>query len=74
MRWKHPVEPKIGDKKTDVRFALFPTPTDDGYTVWLEWYTVHLRYETQEVATKFGWVPKTRWFEVKTELYTEIII
>jgi hypothetical protein len=69
MRWKRPVEPKIGDEKTDVRFAFFPTPTDDGYTVWLEWYISRLRYETQEVATRGGWVPKTRWFEVKTELY-----
>lgn len=69
MRWKKPVEPKIWDEKTDVRFAFFPVHTDDGYTVWLEWYKVHLRYETQEVATKGGWVPKTRWFVVSTETY-----
>ena len=69
MRWKRPVDPKIGDEKTDVRFAFFPTYTDDGYTVWLEWYKVHLRYETQGVATKGGWVQKTHWFEVKREIY-----
>ena len=69
MRWKKPVEPKIWDEKTDVRFAFFPVHTDDGYTVWLEWYKVHLRYETQEVATKGGWVPKTRWFVISTEIY-----
>ena len=69
MRWKKPVEPKIWDEKTEVRFAFFPVHTDDGYTVWLEWYVVHLRYETQDVATKGGWVQKTRWFVVSTEIY-----
>jgi hypothetical protein len=69
MRWISPVPPKIGDEKTDTRFAFFPTYTDNGYTVWLEWYIVRLRYETREVATKGGYLPKTGWFEIKTELY-----
>ena len=68
MRWKRPVDPKIGDEKTDVRFAFFPTPTDDGYTVWLEWYVVRLRYETRRVAAKGGPVLKTQWFVVSTEI------
>jgi hypothetical protein len=69
MRWKAPVEPQIGDEKTTARFAYSPTRLDDGYTVWLEYYTVHLRYETRDVATKGGWIPKTRWFDCKTELF-----
>lgn len=69
MRWKASPEPRIGDEKTDARFALVPNRTDDGYFVWLEWYTVRLRYETQGVATKGGWVQKIGWFDYKTELY-----
>jgi YD repeat-containing protein len=70
MKWKT-LEPKIGDEKTEVRFAFFPIYTDNGYTLWLERYKVHLRYETQSVATKGGYIlPRTRWFVVSTEIYT----
>jgi YD repeat-containing protein len=69
MKWKT-LEPKIGDEKTEVRFAFFPIYTDNGYTLWLERYKVHLRYETQRVATKGGYIPRTRWFVVSTEIYT----
>jgi hypothetical protein len=71
MRWKASAEPRIGDEKTTARFALLPTRLDDGYIVWLEWYTVHWRYETQDVATIAAgvWCPRTRWFESQTEVY-----
>lgn len=69
MRWRASSEPQIGNEKTDARFAFVPIRTDDGYFVWLEWYTVRLRYETQTVATKAGPMRKTGWFVYKTELY-----
>jgi YD repeat-containing protein len=50
--------------------AWLPTQLDDGYTVWLETYRVHYRYETRRVATKGGYLPRTRWFVVSTEIYT----
>jgi len=68
MKWKT-LAPKLGDEKTEVRFAFFPTYTDDGYTVWLEEYVVHLRYETRTTSprSRYG---HTRWFNIKTESYT----
>lgn len=65
MKWKTD-EPKIGDTKTKTRMAWLPTKLSDGYTVWLETYKVHLRYETRSVATKGGWLPRTGWFETYT--------
>ena len=69
MKWKHE-SPKLGDRRTEVRMAWLPTQLDDGYTVWLETYRVHYRYETRRVATKGGYLPRTRWFVVSTEIYT----
>jgi hypothetical protein len=69
MKWKT-LEPKIGDEKTEVRFAFFPIYTDNGYTLWLERYKVHLRYETRKTPTKFGRLSRTCWFAVSTEIYT----
>jgi YD repeat-containing protein len=50
--------------------AWLPTKLSDGYTVWLETYRVHLRYETQSVAIKSGYIPRTCWLVVSTEIYT----
>jgi hypothetical protein len=69
MKWKHE-SPKLGDRRTEVRMAWLPTKLSDGYTVWLETYRVHLRYETQSVAIKGGYIPRTRWLVVSTEIYT----
>ena len=39
MKWKtNPTILKNGDRRTKIKFALFPIETDDGYTVWLETY------------------------------------
>ena len=67
MKWKHE-SPKLGDRRTEVRMAWLPTQLDDGYTVWLETYRVHYRYETRRVAPKGGSLPRTRWFVVSTEI------
>jgi hypothetical protein len=67
MKWKTTI-PKIGDERTEVRMAWLPTKLDDGYTVWLETYRVHLRYEIRMVPTKFFiGVRAERWFVVGTE-------
>ena len=66
MKWKHE-SPKLGDTRREVKMAWLPTKLSDGYTVWLETYGVHLRYETQSVPTKGGYIPRTRWFEISTE-------
>lgn len=67
MKWKTPPTPTVGDTKYDMRFAFFPTRTEDGYTVWLETYRVLMRYETQQVPTKFGRIEKTGWFVIRKE-------
>jgi hypothetical protein len=46
VKWKHTAAPRLGDERTEIRFAWLPTKLDDGYTVWLETYRVHLRYES----------------------------
>ena len=67
MKWKHE-SPKLGDRRIEERMAWIPTKLDDGYTVWLETYRVHLRYESRQVMTKFTTsVPRERWFEIGTE-------
>ena len=36
--------PEHGTLRRTKRFALLPVDTDDGYFVWLEWYTRVERY------------------------------
>jgi hypothetical protein len=67
MKWKHPPAPRLGDERTETRFAWLPTKLDDGYTVWLETYSVHLRYEACMVPTKFGYIRAEQWNVFKTE-------
>ena len=68
MKWKHE-SPKLGDRRTEVRMAWLPTKLSDAYTVWLETYRVHLRYEARTVPTKFIGIHSNRmgWFEIGTE-------
>ena len=67
MKWKTTI-PQLGDERTEIRMAWFPTKLSDGYTVWLETYRVHLRYESRMVPTKFVILRHTeRWFEIRTE-------
>lgn len=68
MKWKIPEEPNLGDQKTDIRFAFFPTRMTDGYTVWLERYRVHLLYGICKVPTKFFMtVDRKDWRVVQKE-------
>lgn len=46
MKWKTTPLPSDGDVRTRTKFALFPVELDNGYTVWLEIYTVIERYYT----------------------------
>jgi hypothetical protein len=68
MKWKHE-SPKLGDTRREVKMAWLPTKLSDGYTVWLETYRVHLRYEARTVPTKFIGIHSNRmgWFEIGTE-------
>lgn len=45
MRWKTPVEPKLDSRREIRSFAFLPTKTDDGHTVWLEYYSVIQQYK-----------------------------
>ena len=38
MKWKTEEKPQSGDKRLTQYFAFTPTDTDDGFTVWLEYY------------------------------------
>jgi hypothetical protein len=60
MKWKH-TTPKLGDERLEIRFAWLPTKLSDGYTVWLEEYRVHFRYESRMEATKFMVRRTERW-------------
>jgi hypothetical protein len=58
MKWlsKKP-KPKRGDRREHIRFAWLPRRLDDGYTVWMETYSVTQVY-----------VPAVRcWVDDKTQ-------
>lgn len=44
MRWKTELKPETGDRRLRRCFAITPTETDDGYTVWLEHFWVEEEY------------------------------
>lgn len=46
MKWKFPqkIKPSSGDRRTFLKFFLFPVKTTDGYWRWLERVTVVQEY------------------------------
>jgi len=48
MKWKAKVEPKEGDKKTVVRFALLPVLSRENEWIWLETYVATYEYVHSE--------------------------
>lgn len=62
MRWKIDPEPKEGDTRVVTKFAFFPIPTYNGYTVWLEKYEEYQEYteitmfDGIDVYLELGWV------------------
>ena len=52
--------PEHGTLRHIKKFALVPVKTDDGYFVWLDWYTRTDRYNTHH-----------NYWETKSRLYKE---
>lgn len=56
MKWKTPDKIRHGDKQIRKYFAFTPTELDDGYTVWLESYTVEeIWYEVETDSAMSHW-------------------
>ena len=45
---------RIGEIKTEKRYAWFPTVMDNGKTIWLKSYNVVYKYEKHERRVKFA--------------------
>lgn len=78
MRWKRKIEeknhvgmityipePSIGDKKEEIKFAIFPTKIDKENMVWLERYICV--YEYKNTKYKFYINNKDYWIDVKVK-------
>jgi hypothetical protein len=66
MRWKTDNGPYRGDRQRRKRFAFFPTPLSDGYTVWLEQYWAEEEWESDSYdGTLSRWRTVRTWCEKK---------
>ena len=54
--------PEHGTLRRTKRFALLPVETDDGYLIWLEWYTEVERYDHFRLSNG-GWVLQACLYE-----------
>ena len=70
MRWNKKEKTKIRDKKTVIRFALFPVRLDDKHRVWWERYEKVYEYQNVEKEE-----PLSIFFDVtKTVYYKEWVL
>lgn len=60
MRWKTEKRPQNGDSKIEKTFALWPIETDDGYTVWFEYYWSVEEYIYLPGEGKGWWVQRKK--------------
>lgn len=69
MKWKHEVQPQLGDIRKVKKFAFLPTKCNE-YTVWLETYESVEKYCRDFVYFDEGHHAIDRWREVaRNELY-----
>ena len=54
--------PEHGTLRRKKRFALLPVETEDGYFIWLEWYTKVERYDHFRLSNG-GWVLQACLYE-----------
>ncbi len=60
MRWKTELKPNTGDKRLTQYYAFMPTDTDDGYTVWLEYYWVEEEFHYFPSEGTGSWFTKKK--------------
>jgi hypothetical protein len=60
MRWKTNQNPTTGDRRLQQCFAVMPTDTDDGYTVWLEYYWVEELFQYFPSEGQGTWLTKKK--------------
>jgi hypothetical protein len=63
------INPQLGDKRVETKFAWLPKVTSDGYKIWLEYYISYSEYRKFKILTAMTgylrWV--TEWVEVRSE-------
>jgi hypothetical protein len=60
MRWKTEQKPNTGDTRLTQYYAFLPIDTDDGYTVWLEYYWVEEQFHYFPSEGHGTWLTKKK--------------